>query len=192
MAGWSMTGMANVNTSNDRSNGRSNDDQASEMQFSLMSLFAVATCICLAFGVWPFWEFFGPMAFVYTWAALQVAVVSMFGYVLLSGGRPSKAETTAAVFSLMPLFTLTTFVYVFVIGGSSNVAQLAGGSGLDLWSFWFDYFSFNIFGNLLAIVVLLICVSCARNVWLSRLITTGAFLSAVAAFCALAKHIPDA
>ena len=58
-----------------------------KLNFSLKSLFAITTCIGLGFGVWPVWKVFGPMVFVYTWAALQLAVVSLFGYVLSTGGK---------------------------------------------------------------------------------------------------------
>src|SRR5207302_5916122 len=54
-----------------------------------------------------------------------------------SGGRRrlgSLYVSTGA--SLVPHITLVLFIRVFIIGGSSNVAQLAGEAGFGLWSLW--------------------------------------------------------
>lgn len=56
----------------------------------------------------------------------------------------------SATTSVLPLITLLLFLRVFIIGGSSNVAQLAGESGLDLWHLWFQAWPFLYFGNPLA------------------------------------------
>jgi hypothetical protein len=40
--------------------------------------------------------------------------------------------------AIVPTITLELFLRVFVIGHSSNVAQLAGSNGIDLWELWFN------------------------------------------------------
>ena len=62
----------------------------------------------------------------------------------------------SVVASVLPLVTLLLFLRVFVIGGSSNVAQLAGESGLDLWSLWFHAWPLLFFGNPVAFMVALV------------------------------------
>ncbi len=52
----------------------------------------------------------------------------------------------------IPLITLVLFLAVFVIGGSSNVAQLAGDSGHDLWSLWFGWWPVLLFGNPISVL----------------------------------------
>jgi hypothetical protein len=49
--------------------------------------------------------------------------------------------------SVIPLMTLLLFLRVFVIGESSNVAQLAGESGIPLWRLWFQAWPLLFFGN---------------------------------------------
>jgi hypothetical protein len=64
----------------------------------------------------------------------------------------------SAAAAIVPAITLMLFVCIFVIGGSSNVAQLAGESGMDLWSLWFDVWPFLFFTNPLILVVTVVAV----------------------------------
>lgn len=66
-----------------------------------------------------------------------------------AGGSPRQRAALffSAAASALPLVTLILFFRVFLIGGSSNIAQHAGESGLDLWSLWFHAWPLLFFGN---------------------------------------------
>lgn len=76
----------------------------------------------------------------------------------------APSRHTALQFSLLAscasLLTLAAFLWVFVIGGSSNVAQMAGPAGLKLWSFWFEAWPFMLLANPLALIFLLVAACC--------------------------------
>ena len=162
---------------------------STKLQFSIRSLLAVTACICILVSIcYPLRA--SPILCI--WAGLQVLVLVAFGHILLTAGRPSVAEATAALFSLISWFTLTVFVLVFVIGGSSNVAQLAGSSGMDGWAIWFNCFPVNLVGNLLSIIVTVFCIFGSRKLLASRFLTLAAFICAVIAFYITIEHFPDA
>ena len=60
--------------------------------------------------------------------------------------------------SILPLLTLLLFLAVFVIGGSSNVAQIAGEGGQGLWRLWFLAWPLLFFGNPIAFLLALVAV----------------------------------
>ncbi|MBN2022663.1 MAG: hypothetical protein JW809_07695 [Pirellulales bacterium] len=62
--------------------------------------------------------------------------------------------------SIPPWTTLFLFLIVFVIGGSSNVAQLAGDSGFGLWSLWCSWWLLLFFANPIALAVLTVTALC--------------------------------
>jgi hypothetical protein len=68
--------------------------------------------------------------------------------------RPKRLGSLylSGVASILPFATLLLFLRVFVIGGSSNVAQLAGASGSELWGLWFHAWPLLFFGCPLAFV----------------------------------------
>jgi predicted 3-demethylubiquinone-9 3-methyltransferase (glyoxalase superfamily) len=66
--------------------------------------------------------------------------------------RQVKGGATG-VASVLPPITLLLFLRVFVLGGSSKVAQLAGESGFDLWRVWFHASPLLFLGNPLAFSV---------------------------------------
>lgn len=65
----------------------------------------------------------------------------------------------SAAGSLSPLATLVLVVWVFVVGGSSNVAQFAGESGLGLWSLWFRAYPWLLLGNPIGTLMCLAAVA---------------------------------
>jgi hypothetical protein len=71
-----------------------------------------------------------------------------------NSNRPKRLGSlyVSGVASILPFATLLLFLRVFVIGGSSNVAQLAGPSGSSLWSLWFHAWPLLFFGCPLAFV----------------------------------------
>lgn len=56
----------------------------------------------------------------------------------------------SALGSLVPASTFLLFLLVFVIGGSSNVAQLAGEPDMGLWRLWFNAWPMLLFGTALS------------------------------------------
>lgn len=99
-----------------------------------------------------------PMLVLLVWIAAHVLHVG-FGITTIrrpSADSPKRLGSLHASFvaSILPWTTLALFLIVFVIGGSSNVAQFAGESGFELWSLWLHAWPLLLFGNLIAIIVL--------------------------------------
>ncbi len=92
------------------------------------------------------------MCLVVLWVGSQVLQL-YFGILAIrqqpdaNNGRRLTSLTLSGIASMLPFFTLLLFLFVFVIGGSSNVAQRAGQSGMDLWGLWFDLWPLLYFGN---------------------------------------------
>ncbi len=102
-----------------------------------------------------------PWMFLILWVgsqALQLtfAVLAVRQKTDSSGHKELGSLIVSAVASVPPALTLLLFLRVFVIGGSSNVAQLAGESGFDLWRLWFHVWPVLFFGNPLAFAVALV------------------------------------
>ena len=99
--------------------------------------------------------------FLYFWIGTQSLQIA-FGFAALlqkrdaSGRKRLGSLVVSAGASILPLFTLLLFLRVFVIGRSSNVAQLAGEAGYELWRLWFAAWPLLVFGNLAAFVVVLV------------------------------------
>jgi hypothetical protein len=105
------------------------------------------------------------------------------------GHRPVYA---AAAASIVPLITLGLFVRVFVIGRTSNVAQLAGEEGFRMWALWMEAWPLLLFCNLLAMVALMTALATPPWRWASVLSRMAAFLFVMCAWCALLKWAPMA
>lgn len=97
--------------------------------------------------------------------------------------------------SILPWITLLLFLVVFVIGGSSNVAQLAGESGLELWSLWLHPWPLLLFGDLIAIIVLAILALVPPyppRYWTSFLARWCSVGGAALAWYTVVTYFPDA
>jgi hypothetical protein len=100
-----------------------------------------------------------------TW---MIAHALQFRWAFLAMRRSSvdavPSRHTALHFSLFAscasLLTLAAFLWVFVIGGSSNVAQMAGPGGLGRWSFWYEAWPFMLMANPLALMFLVASACC--------------------------------
>lgn len=70
-----------------------------------------------------------------------------------TGWRYIKLSVLAvATVSIAPLVTLALYGYVFMIHGSSNVAQLAGDEGFAAWRLWSHAWIPLFYGNLIGAV----------------------------------------
>jgi hypothetical protein len=104
--------------------------------------------------------YMNPWMFLFLWVGSQ-ALQLIFGVLAVcqqpdAGGHKRLGSLiVSGVASAPPFVTLVLFLRVFVFGGSSNVAQLAGESGLDLWRLWFHAWPLLFFGNPLAFLVAL-------------------------------------
>jgi hypothetical protein len=103
--------------------------------------------------------------------------------------------TVSGFAAVLPLLTFVLFLGVFVIGRSSNVAQLAGEDGYELWKLWFHAWPLLFFGNPVSLLVLLVAVFLPpyppRN-WASTLSRIcGAFAAAFALYITF-TYFPDA
>jgi hypothetical protein len=93
------------------------------------------------------------------------------------------------------IYTLCISVYVFAIGGSSNIRQLAGASGYQLWEMWKDtwptFLLLNPLSILLALIAIYLPPSSMQNrdwMWLRFFVLLGAAISV----CLTVGKPPDA
>jgi hypothetical protein len=99
-----------------------------------------------------------PWIFLFLWVGSQTMHMVFW---LLAARQPPEARgrkrlgslALSGLASILPLITLLLFLGVFVIGGSSNVAQIAGESGSSLWGLWFAAWPLLFFGNPVAFLV---------------------------------------
>lgn len=97
--------------------------------------------------------------------------------------------------AILPLLTLILFLYVFVFGGSSHVAQMAGPDGFDLWTLWFHAWPLLFFGNpvsFLLLVVTTVLPPYPPRHWLSFTSRLCALVPTGFACYAVATFFPDA
>jgi len=102
-----------------------------------------------------------PWLFLLVWVGSQTmslvfAILAVRQPPDATGQRRLGSLWVSGLASILPLITLLLFLRVFVIGGSSNVAQLAGDGGYSLWSLWFDAWPILFFGNPIAFLVALV------------------------------------
>jgi hypothetical protein len=93
-----------------------------------------------------------PWLFLGCWVGFQalqigLAIVAICQNPKEGSLRPLISLMLSMVASALPVFTLLLFLRVFVIGGSPNVAQLAGESGYQLWRLWLYAWPALYFGN---------------------------------------------
>ena len=111
--------------------------------------------------------------------------------------RPKRLGSLVAslVMSISPWMTLLLFLIVFVIGRASNVAQLTGDSGFELWSLWCNSWPLLLFGNLFALIALPITALCPpypRRYWASFTARWCAVGGAALAWYTVVTYFPDA
>jgi hypothetical protein len=100
-----------------------------------------------------------------------------------------------AVGAVAPAAALALFAWVFVIGGSSNVAQFAADGGLGLWRLWSHAWPVLLLGNAASVLLNLAALSLPPypsadgRMFASRVCGLVAALSAVLVLIGLA---PDA
>ncbi len=139
-----------------------------------------------------------PALFVLSAASVACVVVTIIASrQRWIAGRQSHWSSLAlgAAAGISPLVTLSLFLVVFVFGGSSNVAQLAGESGFDLWSLWFHAWPFLLFSNPASAVIAAIAV--APPPYHPRYVAAwalpvAALIAAVAAAYLTVVYFPDA
>lgn len=82
-----------------------------------------------------------PCFFLFLWVGGLMVQAAFEIHCFRRQARISKFNSVPLVLSsigsIAPLISLIVFVWVFVVGRSSNVAQVAAGSDQNLWSFWF-------------------------------------------------------
>src|SRR5262245_15581230 len=97
--------------------------------------------------------------------------------------------------SILPITTFLLFLVVFVIGGSSNVGQLAGESGFGLWRLWFSAWPLLFLGNPLSFLASVIAVCLPPyppRGWFSFMSRLCAVAAAGCAWYAVVRYFPDA
>jgi hypothetical protein len=138
--------------------------------------------------------------FLFLWVGFQVLQLVFVTRALrrqhdTSGRKRIIALAVSGVASIVPFITLVLFLWVFVIGGSSNVAQLAGESGLDLWSLWFHVWPLLFAGNppaFLAAVAAVLLPPYPPKYWESFVSRVCAVVAASCAWYAVVTFFPDA
>lgn len=109
--------------------------------------------------------------------------------------RPSRHYPLllSALSSIPPLVGMVLFAYVFVIGRSSNVAQLTGRH--DLWKLWCDAWLYLMLGipiAQIASVFALLLPPHELRAWPSLASRGLAILVAGLSFICVVSHFPDA
>ena len=82
------------------------------------------------------------------WAAVLIANAQYIGTRM-----GVIALITPLISAVISMFTFVCFTLVFIVGRSSNVAQMAQPDGMDWWSFWFNVWPFALFSNMALVVV---------------------------------------
>jgi hypothetical protein len=140
-----------------------------------------------------------PWTLLYLWVgshALQLAfaVCACLQKPDAAGRKQLGSMVVSAIASILPLWTLFLVLHVFVIGGSSNVAQLAGGT-YDLFGLWVKWWPNLFFGNMLAFPVIL-GAACfqpyPQRHWASFASRVCALAASFFAFNAVGMLAPDA
>lgn len=109
--------------------------------------------------------------------------------------RKLGALITSMVTTIFPLVCLVFFLRVFVLGGSSNVAQFAGEERMKLWSLWFSVWGYLFLSTSLAFVINLVAVVCPPYLprySVSFLSRVCAVVATCFAFDAVSSYLPDA
>jgi uncharacterized BrkB/YihY/UPF0761 family membrane protein len=97
--------------------------------------------------------------FLFLWAASVIMQAFLSSHVCKAmHSEANKSVNTmlfsVALFSMFPICTLLLFISVFVIGGASNVAQVAGEQGLSLWKLWHSVWPLLWIGNPISLTCL--------------------------------------
>jgi hypothetical protein len=138
-----------------------------------------------------------PWALVLLWIAVNAAqyVLGGWAWVRPTAGSRRWAMLLAGIASLVSLITLVLFMRVFVVGRSSNVAQLAGEEGYALWSLWFRAWIWLYIGNPLSFITCVLSLAAKPwplqdwRSWTSRVLASAN--AALAAYFT-ATYFPDA
>lgn len=140
-----------------------------------------------------------PWMFLCVWIGAQVLQL-VFGIVAFRQARALQDKQLGPLIaswiaSVSPLLTWIVFLRVFVVGGGSNVAQVAGEDSYALWRIWYGVWPLLSLGNFLGLTIVAITTllppyppKCWPS-WLSRacgIVGGGFALYVVAAF------LPDA
>jgi len=94
----------------------------------------------------------------YFWGGAHAASL-VFGVIaFLRRSPPGEAREIGAIIvslvaSIPPLITWLLVLKVFIIGGSSNIVQIAGPAGTSLWSLWARAWLYLLYGNGIALLV---------------------------------------
>ncbi len=169
-------------------------------QYGLMGIFIGTTAVAASFSLWKCLLLAGPWTFLWAWIVLHVLHAAFAAAAFIR--PPAAAEpkrigtlTTSTVVTLAPLVTLLLFTKVFVIGHSSNVAQIAGDAGFSLWALWEGTWPLLLIGNGIAwpvAVVATVLPPYPPRHWMSVVARFLAVLLATFAWYTVATYFPDA
>jgi|WetSurMetagenome_2_1015567.scaffolds.fasta_scaffold234877_1 hypothetical protein len=131
------------------------------MKYGLIGVFIAMTAVATSLVVLKCLTCIGDGLSLGMWIALQSIHLALVA-VAFSNRRKSLADNHVAPLvlsstaAIVPLGTLVLFLLVFVIGHSSNVAQIAGESGYGLWHLWFTVWPLLLLGNVVAGLVAIV------------------------------------
>jgi hypothetical protein len=134
--------------------------------------------------------------FLLLWVSSQTLQL-VFGILAMQtlGKKQLDSLKVSALGSILPIVTLLLFITVFVIGGSSNVAQFAGEAGRGLWTLWLVFWPLLFIGNSISFFVVLVAVFCPPyppNHWKSLVSRVSAVVAASFAWYTSSNFFPDA
>jgi len=138
-----------------------------------------------------------PWLFLFVWISAQSMqiILGVLGAVKETRDPPDRYVPLilSAIGAIIPVLTLVLFLRVFVIGHSSNVAQLAGEDGFELWRLWCHSWPLMFFGNPVSFFIEF--ASCFLPPFKNPPSYWGRILGIIASGCAThvtLKYFPDA
>lgn len=169
------------------------DAPARSVRSGVLATLAVLASPVILFVPWREPIYLLLVAAIVGWVVL--AFVSAREWRWLGRRRTQRAIVVSGVAMIHPVLTLVVFTLVFLVGRSSNVAQLAGSGGYDWWGLWFDFWMPALLATPVAGLVVLVAL--ILRPWNLRDVTAGALplsaaIAVLAAGALLVTYFPDA
>jgi hypothetical protein len=129
--------------------------------------------------------------FLIFWGTWSLACLAGTTFLVVVPKNQQSLLTTIVIFASLAIsiYTLAIALWVFVIGGSSHIRQIAGESGHQMWEVWKDAWPKLLLLNPLSILMALISIYLPPSsrahrdwLWLRFFVLMGAIISVCLTF----------
>ena len=170
------------------------------IQYGLAGLLLATASVAASFGLWKWLPTLSAWDCFWLWVTVQSAYLALAATAFAVERRNAEGNSRTALIvsagaTAIPLIALLVFVRVFVVGGSSNVAQIAGESGYELWRTWFHVWPLLFLGSSiswLTAVAATVWPPYPPRGWLSTATRLAAVLVGAVTCFVLTAYMPDA